>query len=400
MTGGMLNTPAISKLGNACTGCGACSVVCPTGCIVMEEDKFGFLRPSVNADVCVGCGRCEDVCPALKTRKEDEIVSVRWARTRDEGLLMGSSSGGIFGLLARGVLAHGGVVCGAAWDVGCTRLGHVIVETEQELQKILRSKYVQSAIEKEIYWGIREALRQGKAALFAGTACQVSAMRAYLGKLYDSPSFLAVEVICHGVPSPLLWRRWLEYKAPSQGATAREVNFRSKTTGWSSYNVQYRYSESAGDEESVTSAEFRKDWYMKAFLRNASLRPSCYECPVKRASGSDITLGDFWGVDKWHPGVGSDDRGVSAIIANTQRGERAIQSILEFCEWGPSTLDAVADGNPSLLRPVTPYGDHRAFMSAIADGVPMETMMRKWSFEDSFASRLKKAILRRVSRRS
>lgn len=136
----------ISKLGDACCGCGACAAKCPKSCISMREDKFGFLHPVIDAGACVGCHACESVCPALGGGKCDEALGIRWAKGKSSELLEASSSGGIFGLLAESVIADGGVVCGAAWADGCRRVEHVLVEDAASLDCVMRSKYVQSRI--------------------------------------------------------------------------------------------------------------------------------------------------------------------------------------------------------------------------------------------------------------
>lgn len=136
----------ISKLGDACCGCGACAAKCPKSCISMQEDKFGFLHPVIDAGACVGCHACESVCPALGGGKCDEALGIRWAKGKSSELLEASSSGGIFGLLAESVIADGGVVCGAAWADGCRRVEHVLVEDAASLDCVMRSKYVQSRI--------------------------------------------------------------------------------------------------------------------------------------------------------------------------------------------------------------------------------------------------------------
>lgn len=204
--------PKIAKLGDACCGCGACAARCPKGCVEMVPDAAGFLRPEVDTGACIGCGGCDSVCPAIGGRPEDAASSVCWAKSRDRDERLASSSGGIFALLAHEVLRDGGVVVGAAWAPGFKAVRHVLVEEEGRLDEVMRSKYVQSSVGREVYEGVRGSLRDGRRVLFAGTACQVAGMRAYLGRLADPEGFLAVDVICHGAPSPLLWERWAEHK--------------------------------------------------------------------------------------------------------------------------------------------------------------------------------------------
>ncbi len=384
----MRDMPEITEIGDACCGCGACAAKCPKSCIEMKADGCGFLRPEVDAHVCVGCGGCYSVCPALGDRPEDGVKSVFWAKSRDEGERMASSSGGLFALLAQDVLDAGGVVCGAAWEPGCKAVRHVLVEDESELDSVMRSKYVQSKIGRDVYEGLRSALRDGRRVLFAGTACQVAGARAYLGKLADSDAFLAVDVICHGVPSPLLWEKWAAWRESRAGASLRDVNMRSKTTGWLSYSAAYLYAAEKDGSVLTDGSRFGDDWYFKAFLSNASLRPSCFKCPAKRSCGSDITLGDFWGVQAAHPEVACDD-GVSAVLCNTERGFEAFAAVKNALECGESSMEKVLPGNPSLVRSVVPYVKRAEFMKDLCGGMNIDKLMTKYDFKPTLAQRAK-----------
>lgn len=391
---------AICTLADACCGCGACSAACPKGCISMERDHLGFSHPIVNAEICIDCGACEQACPAIAERSVDQLQSASWAKSDSLELLDRSSSGGIFGLLARKVLSEGGVVCGAAFDEGCRTVRHVLVGNETGLDAVMRSKYVQSSIGKEVYRGVRNAIRSGRRVLFIGTACQVAGMRGYLGKLVESDLFLSVDVICHGVPSPELWSRWIDYRGEAFGSDVCDVNMRSKTTGWLSYSAAYKHAaekDHAGDTESRV---FGEDWYMKAFLANASLRSSCLACPAKRSSGADITLGDFWGFQNIHPEVDCS-KGVSAVLCNSKKGERAFKAISRITLNGSATLDEVVAGNPSLIRSVSPHPMRDEFLNDVASGSSIPDLMAKWKFRQSLRQRVRGklgAIKRRLKK--
>ena len=353
----------------------------------MWEDSLGFKYPFIDASSCVGCRACESACPALDGGPGDEALEVRWAKGKSADVLEASSSGGIFGLLARDVLADGGVVCGAAWADGCRRVEHVLVEDVASLDRVMRSKYVQSSVGRGVYEGVRDALRAGRRVLFAGTACQVAGLKRYLGRAGENGLLLTVDVICHGVPSPRLWAEWIDYKNRLRGSDVCDVNMRSKTAGWLSYSAMYEYIAEKDPSSSREFTVFDRDWYMKAFLTNASLRPSCFKCPAKRGCGSDITLGDFWGFQSIHPEV-DYSKGISAVICNTERGRAAFNGIRASVECGEATLDEVLPGNPSLVRSVAPYRKRDEFMADVSSGAGIEALMAKYGFRPTLLQKV------------
>lgn len=378
--------PSISTVGDRCCGCGGCAAACPVSCLRMKSDECGFLHPAYESG-CVGCGGCAMACPVLTVGERDNAMSVFWAKAKDGGLRARSSSGAVFGLLAEGVLCDGGTVYGAAFLDGCRSVHHVRVDAIDDLDAVMRSKYVQSTVGVDVYNGVDRDLRDGRKVLFSGTACQVAAMRKYLTvKKGPTENLLLVDVICHGVPSPRLWTEWLDHVSQSVGTEVDFVNFRSKSTGWLTSSVAYYVM-----TEKVRSATNSHDWYMKAFLNNASLRRSCLECPAKRCCGSDITLGDFWGVQGIHPDV-VDNLGVSAVICNTEKGRDVFDSMRVSLESGPSSLDEVIPGNPALMRSASPYPKSDEFLADVGDGTDVGTLMHKWRFEKSMKQKARERL--------
>ena len=376
-----------ADLGDACCGCGACAAACLKRCISMQEDACGFQRPHIDFGACVGCGLCERVCPALSERGQDEALSVWWVRAKGDGLLERSSSGGVFGLLARDCLERGGAVYGAAFTEDLRRVRHVRVDSVEGLDAVMRSKYLQSSVGRDAYEGVAFDLRAGLPVLFSGTACQVAGVKRYLdAKRVDQSDLLLADVICHGVPSPKLWEAWVEWNERQQHGMLSSMNFRSKANGWSTYSLRYGYEGGDGSSHAVLSSN-GDDWYMKAFLSNASLRSSCFSCPAKRSCGSDVTLGDFWGIQEQHPEAMSE-RGVSAVIVSTEKGEQAIRRILPFAEHGESTFNAILSGNPSLVSSSRPYRGAGEFMRDVEAEVPMSEMMSRWNFKFSIKDRV------------
>lgn len=390
--GTVSKVPKVSSLGDFCCGCGACSAKCPKGCLSMVPDEAGFLRPVFTADLCIGCGICDSTCPALNRNPVVEPVEVSWAKSLSSDVLRLSSSGGVFGVLADAVVKSDGVVVGASFQERCDTVRHECVSDSEGLKRLQRSKYVQSEIPTSLYREVKEYLLAERLVFFTGTACQVSGMRNYLGKLADSAFFISADVICHGAPSPLLWKKWLDFKSSEQSAEFDDVNFRSKTTGWSSYSVLY-YVRTEKDDSSVVGGRFGDDWYMRAFLDNASLRSSCFDCPAKRSCGSDFTLGDFWGFPSIHPEVDSS-MGVSAVLCNTHKGKKWFDRVSSELEIGPSSYDEVLGGNPALATSVTPHPQRIIFLHALADGASIRELSSRWSFEDTLLIRLRRKLKR------
>ena len=315
-----------------CCGCGACAQRCPVSCITMHEDENGFLYPQVDVDACVDCHACEQVCPFLNRQESQDPVVCLAAANPDEAQRTNASSGGLFMMLASRVIEQGGVVFGArfndAWDVV-----HDAAQTLEDLAPFCTSKYVQSAI-GDSYRRAKGFLQQGRMVMFTGTPCQIAGLRLFLGEPQER--LIAVEVACHGVPSPGVWRTWL--KKCSGGKAIQRVNFRDKSTGWRGYSVLIGESRRHHDD----------DDYMVTFLDNYNLRPSCFNCPSKNgSSGADITLADLWGCDRILSRR-DDNKGMSAVIVRSDKGRR----LVEQCVADSQVVDynEVVKYNPALVR--------------------------------------------------
>lgn len=316
-----------------CCGCSACLHICPKNSIIFKEDKEGFLYPRVNMETCIDCGLCEKVCPVLNQDDERIPEKVYAAKHEDDEIRMKSSSGGIFTLLADQILDEGGVVFGARfndkWEVI-----HDYTETKEGLAPFRGSKYVQSYIGNS-YKIAESFLKSGRKVMFTGTPCQIAGLKKFLRKEYDN--LLTVDFVCHGVPSPMIWRKYLEEEIARQGEVGKNsvltsskvnpvltgVNFRDKSIGWKKYSFVLNFSKTSGEGEqnTVLSSIFYENPYMNAFLSNLSLRPICYACPAKSGkSGADITIGDFWGIKKSIPDF-DDDKGSSLLFLNTKQIE-------------------------------------------------------------------------------
>ncbi len=301
-----------------CCGCGACASVCPEKCITFAADGEDFLCPSVDAKKCVGCNACERVCPMLSEPEKNTAVRAFAVINTDKEVRMKSSSGGVFGLLAEYVLAHGGAVFGAAFDKDFA-VRHICALNADELPLLFGSKYVQSDT-TGLFETVKQFLDSDRQVLFSGTPCQVSGLKKSLGKNY--PNLLTVELVCHGVPSPAAWQKYLDFTKKKYSAEPCSVNFRSKVSGWKKFSVEILFKNGKTMREGVAD-----NLYMKAFLRNLSLRPSCYNCPFKGLERvSDITLADFWGVEHVCPNM-DDGLGTSLVLVNSKRGLSSFEKL-------------------------------------------------------------------------
>lgn len=355
-----------------CCGCNACVQRCPKHCISMSEDSEGFLYPSVDVSLCINCGLCEKVCPVINRHGASAPLKVFAAKNPDVEERELSSSGGLFIRLARQVIADGGVVFGVVFDENW-QARHVAAETTDGLIPMMRSKYVQSNTGKTFAEAER-FLRAGRKVMYVGTSCQISGLRFFLRK--DYPNLLAVDVICHGVPSPGVWRKYLDEFRSGAAITARSaaagkntvlesslkplpvitgISFREKHRsgyGWKKFGfVVWGKSVSKTDKNSVLSSYlFSNNPFMRGFLANIYLRPSCYHCPVKGGtSGADITIADYWGIERVLPDY-DDDSGVGLAIVHTDKGLAAFDHA--GFDRRETTLDDATVCNKSYWHPV------------------------------------------------
>lgn len=326
---------------NLCCGCHACYNICPKNAIEMQADEKGFLHPVINQDKCINCGKCKKACPVLNKLENSNRPVAYAAYNKDYNVRKQSSSGGIFSLLANYIIECGGVVFGAAFDNNFF-VNHIKIEEKCEIEKLRSSKYVQSNI-GNVYKECKEILETGKIVLFTGTPCQINGLYTYLNKQYEN--LYTQDVICHGVPSPKVWEKYLEYrKNKDAGNNLINVNFRSKRKGWRLYELEFKY------KNLIHRNEHNSDVYMRAFLRNISLRESCYNCFAKSKQRiSDITLGDFWGINNISKKM-NDDNGVSLVLINTKKGRELFEKINKNIVYEETDYDESIKYNKSLFE--------------------------------------------------
>lgn len=343
---------------NKCCGCSACSQVCSFAAIKMMSDNKGFLYPYVDEKICVNCGICRNLCPSLKKTKKVNHLKVFACWNKDKQVLQQSSSGGFFSTVAEYVLDKGGVVYGSAFNEELAVM-HIGIENKRELNKLRGSKYVQSDI-NNAYAEAKMNLEKGRYVLFSGTPCQIAGLCGFLHKRYDK--LILLEVICHGVPSPLLWKKNLEYIYENKGKKVLKADFRNKKVKWGASIMYYKYSD--GSEDFIRPDN---DIFYSAFLKNLILRDSCYECKFKDSQTlADFSIGDYWGVANEEKDF-YNEHGVSAIVINTEKGLRIWHLVCDKLHFKETMFDKLVKNNSSLITSSYPHKNRSRFFREFID---------------------------------
>lgn len=351
-----------------CTGCMACKNVCHKNAIIIKENNEGFKYPEIDENLCINCGLCKKVCPVLTKLQENENeIKVYSCKNKNEEVRMKSSSGGIFTLIAKYIIENNGVVFGARFNESL-EVVHDYIENIDDIGLFRGSKYVQSYI-GDSYKKVREFLNNNKKVLFTGTPCQVEGLLTYLGKDYDN--LYTQDFVCHGVPSPKVWRKYLEYKK-YDGSYPININFRRKDIlGWSNYQVSYKYS---NKEENI---HHDNDPYMKIFLKNLSLRMSCFNCKFKKIKRkSDITVADFWGINNVKPEM-NDETGISALLVNSKKGLEIFENIKEDMIFEEANIEDIIKYN-SCISKSTNYNEKREEFFKDLETISFEKLIDKY----------------------
>ncbi len=298
-----------------CCGCMSCVQACPKQCISLKRDVDGFDYPIVEESNCVNCNLCKNVCPVASVLPSVSEKKCYAIKHRNKQIQHKSSSGGMFSALCEFVMKKNGVVIAAKFDRNWNVI-HCATESKEEIEKFLGSKYVQSKI-GDTYKDAEYYLKKGKTVLFVGTPCQIGGLNLFLRKHYDN--LITSDFICHGVPSPGVWQKYLseEIYMSGQNSRIKDIKFRDKSNGWKNYRFVIDLEKN--DRQLSLSSSRYVNPFMKGFLNDLFLRPSCHNCKYKENnSGSDFTMGDFWQVRSRYPKF-YDKEGVSLLIARSQK---------------------------------------------------------------------------------
>ncbi len=302
-----------------CCGCTACASICPKKCISMKLDEEGFLYPEVDESLCVDCGLCEKVCPVIEPAEAvDTSTKAVAVQLKDDKALYESASGGFFTAICDYVINNDGFVCGASYDEDFN-VRHCLVSSMDECKGFRGSKYVQSEL-GDIFPRIKKALQQDKLVCFSGMPCQVSGLKKYLGQEYEK--LITIDLVCAGVPSPKLWRAYLDKQEKIYGSKIKYANFRNKTYGYQCSTLKLEF-----ENGKVYSKSGRIDPMMKFFVSGIAKRPSCYECVFKGVERcSDFTLFDAWHAREL-TGKKDNDSGYTSVIIHNDRAEKLLEKI-------------------------------------------------------------------------
>lgn len=328
-----------------CTGCGVCEACCPKDAISMQPDAFGFLHPKINQQLCVDCGICQNVCHMLKGDIErNNPRKVIALRSKNLEVINKCQSGGAFTELARCVLSQGGIVYGAALNEQFCAV-HIRIDRIEELFKLQGSKYVQSNT-TGIFAKVKADLDAKRTVLFSGTPCQVAALKTYLKREYDN--LLTVDVVCHGIMPPRMWSDHMTFIRRKYGDFT-EVKFRDKTIqGWRDHWESFQTCNGL-----KATCTYRQLFYVNYFLRESCYMPEAEKVICKYGGMercSDLTIGDFWGIENINSDIQDDNTGISICLINSEKGESLLAKISEHVLWEEHTTKDVntKNRNPHL----------------------------------------------------
>ncbi len=333
-----------------CCGCAACIAVCPFGAIQMKEDFEGFLYPRVDKKKCRGCGLCADVCPIKHKKQAGQEPVYIGAQAKSDALRFTSSSGGVFPVLARYVLSQNGVVFGATMETDGS-VHHREITAIEEISLLQKTKYVQSDI-RHCYKSIKQHVRAGRLVLFSGTPCQCQAVRQYMGG--ENEKLLLADLVCYGVPSPGIWRKYRRELEKRHQGRITEFCFRDKRRKNNGRTISARI----GGKEYICPME--KNQFCRLYFKNFTLRPSCFSCRFCTTDReSDLTMGDFWGIEKVRPEY-EDGMGTSLLILRGERAKGIFEAVKEEFRYFYCQKEDILQ--PRLCEPTPPPGKRRILM--------------------------------------
>lgn len=351
-----------------CCGCTACYSICPSKAISMEEDSKGFLYPAIDNDICVHCGLCDKVCDFVRFEGVTDTIHCYAVKHKNEMEVASSRSGGIFIALSEYVLKQNGVVFGAQFETVKT-VYHKKESDKIGVDRFKGSKYVQSAM-NDCFMECYEELKKNRMVLFSGTACQIHGLKSYLEKKkMNLDKLLLVDIVCHGVPSPKLWRDFITETEIRMKKKVIKADFRDKNLfGWRAHMESFTF-----DDGSIVPM---RRW-TSLFYDHNMFRESCYSCPYTTPfRNSDITIADYWGIEKNAPEF-DDDKGVSLVLIHSDKGKSCFEAIQDNIIFKETSLETSMQ--PNLIHPSNKGKEYDAFWKDF-DNYSTRRFMGKWFY--------------------
>ena len=322
----------------ACTGCGACKEICPKQAIAYRDDEAGFPAPFIREELCVECGACEQVCPALHPPKTEPIRASYAAQIReDPDILKESTSGALFTVFAREIFRRGGVVYGCVWTDDC-QAEIVRAGSEEEIAPMRGSKYVWSRA-YDAFPQVKADLASGIPVLFVGLPCQAAGLKNYLRK--EDKNLILLDFLCSGAPSPMALDKYLETICSREERAALNLKFRDKEP----YGVGVHITWNGQKKRPPRKAQHLRNPYYFSFYSRLIDRESCYTCPYGGEDRvADLTMGDYWGVAKYHPEMKTTD-GVSSLLVSSEKGAALLEAVRGQLELAETKPEEIAERN-------------------------------------------------------
>lgn len=350
-----------------CNGCSCCAQKCPQQCISMLTDIEGFIYPQIDKDRCINCNLCEITCPNIHPLDTISLQQHYAVKHKDTLIQSKSSSGGVFSAIATYVIQQGGIVFGVKFENDWTAHHHY-TQTLKGIEEFYGSKYIQSSTDYS-YIETERFLKENKLVLYTGTPCQIAGLKKYLGKEYDN--LLTMDFICHGVPSTRIWKQYLKETGLEEDRITN-IFFRDKNkNGWK----KYHFTIESSSNDSLSEIHYYNP-FIKGFLHNLYLRPSCHCCKYKEYnSQSDFTMGDFWRVRKYYPKFYSKN-GVSVLIANTSKAISLLP--LLNIEYLSIDKEQVINSCPSITNVSQPHPSRNEFWEQIEKGLSLIELINNY----------------------
>lgn len=353
-----------------CSGCTACVNICPQKCIIMQPDAEGYLYPSVDRKICVECGLCEKTCPINKPLNLRDYETKAFAlQHKDIAIRESSASGGAFTAIASAVLKKGGVVFGGSYGKRF-KVEHNYITTMEDLSLLRGSKYVQSDVQ-QAFQQVKLFLKKDRWVCFSGTPCQVNGLRSYLRMDYEK--LILVDLVCHGIPSPKLWTKFIDYVSEHNGSNLEYVSFRDKYYGYSGSTMALGYSDG--------KTYYNNRWvqfYKHTFFADLNTRPSCFKCHFKTVKReSDFTLYDCWHIGNYDKSM-DNDRGVTMVLVHSEKAEQLIEEIKSTVKWCEANVEETINTDGRLAVECTKPNPHREQFFKDCEKMEMKELIKKY----------------------